>query len=104
MSWWLNIIEYLKNPGNNSNEEINLKKTITGAIAESAKEIRKRRFKTKSRHFGEYFVYFWLLFFLVSSGFVWFSPNYAFDDLMASIMTITLALVVIYTGGIIHKP
>jgi hypothetical protein len=159
MSWWLNIIEYMRDPENGSNGQSSLKKAVARAIAESVvdllyyviglfttlyflsavylffkgggihhnllvrifdalsepyfgsvgiyvilKEIRKRQLRTKSRHFGEYFVYFWLFFFLVSLGFTWFSPNYIFDDLMASIMTITLALIIIYIGGVIHKP
>ena len=35
---------------------------------------------------------------------VWVSPNYHFDELMGAITTVTLASLVIYTGGIIHKP
>lgn len=68
------------------------------------KEMRKRQAKTKSKHLGEYFVYSWLALFLAAIGFIWFSQNYYFDDLMGTITTVTLASLVIYTGGIIHKP
>ncbi len=160
MSWWLNIIEYLKNPEDNSTDgNFNAKKTINKALAESAvdllyytlgffssiyfltgvylffldagvynglfikifdslsepylgsvgiyvilKEVRKRQSKTKSKHLGEYFVFSWLILFAVAVGFVWISPNYHFDEIMGAITTITLALTVIYTGGLIHKP
>ncbi|MDO8574715.1 MAG: hypothetical protein Q7R61_00310 [bacterium] len=160
MSWWLNIIEYLKNPEDNSADgNFNAKKTINKALAESAvdllyytlgffssiyflagvylffldagvynglfikifdslsepylgsvgiyvilKEVRKRQSKTESKHLGEYFVFSWLILFIVAVGFVWISPNYHFDEIMGAITTITLALTVIYTGGLIHKP
>lgn len=68
------------------------------------KEIRKQNSKTKNKHFGEYFVYSWLVLFLAALGFIWLSPNYHFDHLMGAITTITLASLVIYTGGVIHKP
>lgn len=160
MSWWIAIIEYLREPEDGqSNGKISWKKAVTKALAESAvdflyyivgfftslyfflaaylffigggkyheiavkifdalsepylgsvgiyvilKEIRKRQSKVKSKHFGEYFVYLWLVLFLVVLGFIWFLPNYHFDELMGAITTVTLASLVIYTGGIIHKP
>ena len=160
MSWWISIVEYLRDAENGDNNgKFSLKKTITKALAESAvdflyyivgfftfiyfwsavylffwsggayhdiairifdslsepylgsvgiyvilKEIRKRNSKTESKHLGEYFVYFWLLLFLIAVVLVWVSPNYHFDELMGAITTVTLASLVIYTGGIIHKP
>lgn len=160
MSWWLNIIEYLRNPENGGgNNGLNLRKIITHAIAESAvdllyyalgfftslyylvaiylfffesgvyheifgrifdalvepylgsvgiyvilKEVRKRQLKTTSRHFGEFFVFSWLTLFLLSLVLMWFSPGFKFDDMAGSIMTITLALTVIYMGGLVHRP
>lgn len=159
MSWWLNIIEYLRNPENGkSNNDFSFRKIVIQAIAESAvdilyyalgvftslyffsaiylfftsgpyheiavkifgalsepyfgsvgiyvilKEVRKRQSKTKSKHLGEYFVYSWLVLFLIALGFILFSPNYYFDDLMGAITTTTLVSLVIYTGGVIHKP
>lgn len=160
MSWWISIIEYLREvESSQNNGQFSAKKTVIKALAESAvdllyyivgfftvlyfffaaylffssggiyhdiavrifnslsepylgsigiyvilKEIRKRQFKTKSKHLGEYFVYSWLALFLITLGFTWFSPNYYFDDLMGTITTVTLASLVIYTGGIIHKP
>lgn len=68
------------------------------------KEVRKRRLKVESRHFGEYFVFFWLFLFLIAIGSVLFSSNYHFDELVSAITKITLALIVIYAGGLIHKP
>ena len=65
---------------------------------------RKRQLKTKSKHLGEYFVFSWLILFIVAVGFVGFSPNYHFNEIMGAITTITLALTVIYTGGLLHKP
>jgi len=160
MSWWLNIIEYLKNSEDNSADgNVSVKKAITNALAESAvdllyyivgfftalyffiaaylffngggsyhdiavrifgslsepylgsigiyvilKEIRKRQLKTKSKHLGEYFVYSWLALFLTALVFIWLFPNYYFDELMGAITTIALASLVIYAGGLIHKP
>ena len=160
MSWWISIVEYLRDTENgNSNGRFSLKKTIIKALAESAvdflyyivgfftfiyflaavylffksggayhdiavrifdslsepylglvgiyvilKEIRKRNSKIKSKHLGEYFVYSWLLLFLIAVVLVWVSSNYHFDQLMGAITTITLASLIIYTGGIIHKP
>ncbi|MBI2446352.1 MAG: hypothetical protein HYV51_00840 [Parcubacteria group bacterium] len=160
MSWWLNIIEYLKNSEDISADgNVSVKKAVTKALAESAvdllyyivglfttlyffvaaylffldagvynglfikifdslsepylgsvgiyvilKEVRKRQLKTKSKHLGEYFVFSWLILFIVAVGFVWISPNYHFDEIMGAITTITLALTVIYTGGLLHKP
>lgn len=160
MSWWLNIIEYLRNSENGSgNGNFSFKKTIIRALAESAvdflyyavgfftslyflaaaylffigggehndilikifdalsepylgsvgiyvilKEVRKRNLRIKSKHFGEYFVLAWSTLFLISASLVIWSPNFIFDTLMSAITTITLALVVIYTGGLIHKP
>lgn len=160
MSWWISIIEYLRDTENSpSSGQFSLKKAITKALAESAvdflyyivgfftfiyfwaavylffsssgayhdiavrifdslsepylgsvgiyvilKEIRKRSSKTESKHFGEYFVYSWLILLFIAIIMVWVSPNYHFDDLMGAITTVTLASLVIYTGGIIHKP
>ena len=160
MSWWISIVEYLRDTENgNSNGRFSLKKTIIKALAESAvdflyyivgfftalyffiaaylffngggsyhdiavrifgslsepylgsigiyvilKEIRKRQLKTKSKHLGEYFVYSWLALFLTALVFIWLFPNYYFDELMGAITTIALASLVIYTGGLIHKP
>ena len=159
MSWWISIVEYLRNAENDqSNGQFSVKKTVTGALAESAvdllyyvvgsfttlyffaaaylffngggsyfdiavrvfnslsepylgsvgiyvilKEVRKRQLKTNSKHLGEYFVFSWLTLFIVAIGFVWISPNYHFDELMSAITTVTLASVVIYTGGLIHN-
>ena len=160
MSWWISIVEYLRDTENGQNNgQFSVKKVVIKALAESAvdllyyvvgfftalyflvaaylffkgggvyydvavrvfdslsepylgsvgiyvilKEIRKRNSKTKSKHLGEYFVYFWLLLFLIAVVLTWISPNYHFDQLMGAITTITLASLVIYTGGIIHKP
>ncbi|KKS87948.1 MAG: hypothetical protein UV62_C0020G0009 [Parcubacteria group bacterium GW2011_GWC1_43_11] len=160
MSWWLNIIEYLRSPENGSgNGNFSFKKTIIKALAESAvdflyyavgfftslyffsavylffisgggyrdilvkifdalsepylgsvgiyvilKEVRKRNLRVRSKHFGEYFVLAWSILFLISAVLVFFRPEFTFDTLMSDITTITLALVVIYTGGLIHKP
>lgn len=68
------------------------------------KEIRKRNLKTKSRHFGEYFVLAWTLLLLTAGAFIFHTEVFVFDDLMASILTISMALIVIYTGGLVHKP
>ncbi len=67
------------------------------------KEIRKRR-GVPSRHFGEFFVFSWLALMLGALGAVIFSSAFYFNDLMSDIITIGLALLVIYIGGIIHKP
>ena len=122
MSWWISIVEYLRDTENDRNNgKFSLKKVVIKALAESAvdllyyivgfftalyffiaaylffkgggvyrniavqifdslsepylgsvgiyvilKEIRKRNSKTKSKHLGEYFVYFWLLADMVS--------------------------------------
>lgn len=160
MSWWLNIIEYLKSSESESGDgKFSFKKSVNLAIAESAvdflyyalgfftflyflaavylffgdsgiyrdllvrifdtlsepyfgsigiyvilKEVRKQRLGMKSRHLGEYFVYFWLFLFFIAVLRVIFSPDYHFDELMSAITKITLALTVIYAGGLIHKP
>ena len=68
------------------------------------KEIRKRQMRTRSRHLGEYFVLAWVVLFLAAGALVLYTERFVFDDLMSAITTITLALVVIYTGGLVHKP
>ena len=67
------------------------------------KEIRKSRFQLPSQHRGEIFVFLWLLFLFVASALVLFSPSFHFDERMSRIITVSLALLVIYIGGIIHK-
>lgn len=160
MSWWLNIIEYLREPEESQNNgKLGWKKAIMKTLAESAvdflyyivgfltslyfllavylffigggkyheiavkifgalsepylgavgiyvilKEIRKRSLRTKSKHFGEFFVLAWTLLFLLSAVLTIFTSEFIFDDLTSAIVTVTLALIVIYTGGLVHKP
>lgn len=160
MSWWLNIIEYLREPEDSqNNRNFNWKRAVAKALAESAvdflyyivgfftslyflsavylffagggkyheiavkifdslsepylgsvgiyvilKEIRKRNLRAKSKHFGEFFVLAWTLLFIAGAVLVIFTPEFIFDDLMSAITTVTLALIVIYTGGLVHKP
>lgn len=68
------------------------------------KEIRKRRYNMPSRHFGEFFVFAWFLLLITALGAVIFSPIFEFDNLMSDIITISLALLVIYVGGLIYRP
>lgn len=160
MSWWLSIIEYLRNAENgNGNGQFSIKRTVVKALAENAidllfyivgffttlyffmaaylffggggnyhdvairifnslsepylgsvgiyvilKEIRKRYQKTKSRHPGEYFVLAWLSLFLIAISLVIFTYEFAFDELMSAITTVSMAIAVIFMGGVINKP
>lgn len=160
MSWWIAIIEYLREPEDSQNNgKISWKKVMAKALAESAvdflyyivgfftslyfllaaylffvgggkyheiavkifdalsepylgsvgiyvilKEIRKRNLRAESKHFGEFFVLAWTLLFIAGVALVIFTPGFVFDDLMSAITTVTLALIVIYTGGLVHKP
>lgn len=68
------------------------------------KEIRKRHHHLDSRHFGELFVFLWMLLLLSSSLFVLILPEYHFDSLYRLIITNSLATLIIYIGGILHRP
>lgn len=68
------------------------------------KELRKARYNLSGRHKGEVFVFSWTALLIASLILVIFSSNFSFDILVSDIITISLALLVIYVGGIIHKP
>ncbi len=68
------------------------------------KEIRKRRKQLPSQHYGEFFIFFWMLLLGVSSIAVWFFNGYYFDEVYKLIITNSLASAIIYIGGIINLP
>lgn len=68
------------------------------------KEIEKRRHGAESRHYGEYFVTAWMGLLFLATLFVVFSPEYHFDLVYRLIITNSLATLVIYIGGLIHRP
>lgn len=68
------------------------------------KEIRKRRHREPSKHYGEFFVAMWLILLVASTITVFFSPQYHFDETYKLIITNSLATVVIYIGGMVNRP
>lgn len=68
------------------------------------KEIRKRHHKGPSRHYGELFVSLWFVLLLVSTMMVIILPSYQFDLVYKLIVMNGLATLVIYIGGLIHRP
>lgn len=68
------------------------------------KEIRKKRPEVESKHWGGLFVTLWALLLIVSMLMVAFFETYVFDDIAGLILTMSLAVSVIYIGGVIHKP
>lgn len=68
------------------------------------KEIDKHRHQKISRHYGEYFVSAWMGLFFLSTLLVIFSPEYHFDAVYKIIITNSLATVIIFMGGLLHKP
>lgn len=68
------------------------------------KEIRKRRNRMPSRHYGEFFVFFWLLLLVVSSFSILFLNGYHFDEVYKLIITNAFAAFIVYIGGLINRP
>lgn len=68
------------------------------------KEIRKRKIARESRHYGEIYVWFWVILLIASSSLVLFTKNFHFDSIMRLIITNSLASLVIYIAGKIHRP
>jgi len=68
------------------------------------KEIRKRKIARESRHYGEIYVWLWLILLLSSSSLVLLTKNFHFDTIMRLIITNSLASLVIYIAGKIHRP
>lgn len=68
------------------------------------KEIRKRRSRVSSRHFGEVFVFFWMFLLIASSFLVLFFDGYHFDEVYKLIITNSFAAFIVYIGGLINRP
>lgn len=68
------------------------------------KEVRKRYHKEISFHWGEYFVMAWVVLLAVSTVATISSREYRFDEVYKMIVTNGLATLVIYIGGLIHRP
>lgn len=68
------------------------------------KEIRKRKIARESRHFGEVYVILWLILLMVSSFIVLFTEHFHIDAIMKLIITNSMASLVIYIAGKIHRP
>lgn len=68
------------------------------------KEIEKHRHNSPSKHYGEFFVGGWLLLLIVSTALVVFSPGFEFDLIYKIIVANALATLIIYIGGVIHRP
>ena len=68
------------------------------------KEIRKRKIARESRHYGEIYVWLWLILLLTGSSLVLLTKNFHFDTIMRLIITNSLASFVIYIAGKIHRP
>lgn len=68
------------------------------------KEIRKRRHHEPSKHYGEFFVAMWLALLAASTLMVFSSPQYHFNEIYKLIITNSLATLIIYIGGLIHRP
>lgn len=74
------------------------------AIYVILKESRKRSHRLGSRHKGENFVLLWalLITFSVFSAAVF--EQYTYSSVLSTIITNGLAVILIYTGSVIHKP
>lgn len=74
------------------------------AIYVILKESRKRSHRLGSRHKGENFVLLWafLITFSVFSAAVF--EQYTYSNVLSTIITNGLAVILIYTGSVIHKP
>ena len=69
------------------------------------KEIRKYRTGgKKGRRHGEYFVLLWVVLLGISTLAVIFSPQYHLDVIYRLILANGLATLVIFIGGLIHRP
>lgn len=63
------------------------------------KEVRKHHGHSSGKHYGEYFVLFWLLLFIISTLTIWYSSHYYFNDVYKLIIANGLSTVIIYIGG-----
>lgn len=68
------------------------------------KEVRKRFHQEDSRHYGEYFVAAWSILLLVSTLLTLFTHYYSFDIVYKLILSNSIATIVFYIGGLIHRP
>ena len=68
------------------------------------KETRKRRYALTSRHWGEFFVFVWIFLLIGSSLLAIFSEHYVFNRTLELIITLSLAIGLIYIGSVIHRP
>lgn len=68
------------------------------------KEIRKRRNRAPSRHYGELFVFFWMFLLITSTFSILFFDGYYFDETYKLIITNAFAAFVVYIGGLINRP
>lgn len=68
------------------------------------KETRKRKRRLSPRHWGELFVGGWLALLLSASFLAFFFDVYTLNNILEDIITISLAVAIIYVGGSVHKP
>ncbi|OHA07166.1 MAG: hypothetical protein A2934_02170 [Candidatus Sungbacteria bacterium RIFCSPLOWO2_01_FULL_47_10] len=68
------------------------------------KEVRKRKISVESRHFGELYVSLWAILLAIGSILVITTESYRFDSVMELIIANSLAVVIMYTAGKIHRP
>lgn len=68
------------------------------------KEIEKRRHHRPGRHWGELFVGAWVVLLFAATAMVFFSSSYHFDVIYKIILANSLVTLVVYLGGVIHRP
>ncbi|MBI2628238.1 MAG: hypothetical protein HYW71_02285 [Candidatus Niyogibacteria bacterium] len=74
------------------------------AVYTLLKEYRKKIKHSGSFHRGEVFVGAWALMLFASIILTFFSKNYHLDELFKIIVQISVAAILIYIGGVVHKP
>jgi hypothetical protein len=74
------------------------------AVYTLLKEYRKKIKRSGSFHRGEVFVGAWALMLLAAIILTFFSKNYNLDELFKIIVQISIAVILIYIGSVVHKP
>lgn len=108
--YWSTMFLFFSERGGNYHAAIGIMEALSepylGALGVYVilKEIRKRKIILESRHYGEVFVWLWILLFIPTAALVYFTPHYKFDEIMKLIITNTLASAIIFAASRISKP
>lgn len=74
------------------------------AVYTLLKEYRKKIKRSGSFHRGEIFVGAWALMFFAAITLALFSGSYAFNEPLKIIIQTSIAVILIYVGGVVHEP